>query len=392
MKDLIKTYKFKLRPTKSQSDLLESSLNTCRFIYNLCLDYKSTVYKANGSTISKNDMQKELTQLKKDYPWMDALHSQTIQDVTDRLYKTYDSFFKGGGYPRFKSKRFYKTIGYKSGVKVLTNSNKINISKIGKIKYYKSQDVKGTVKYATITKEYNGWYISLMCEMEPMVPCITTNHTIGIDMGIKDLMITSDGIIYKNNKTLYKHEAKLKKKQRELSRKKKGSKNRSKTIQELRKLYAKVKNTRKDYISKLTSEIINENQVIICEDLRTKNMMKNHKLAKSIGDASWNIIMNQLEYKAKWFNKTFIKVPAYNTSRMCSTDGCDYINKELTLKIRKWTCPSCATHHDRDINAAINIKNKGIEKLKELGHSFSTFGDIMEHGSVPAKEPQSDCY
>lgn len=375
----IKTYKFRLLPSKSQEETLESWLGATRYIYNLCLDYKITAYKANGTSISKNDIQKELKEIKNETDWMKDIHSQTIQDVTDRLFTAYDNFFrrvkKGEtpGFPRFAKKDLWSSFRFKQGVGVCENTNKIKLPKIGKVKFKKSQEVKGKIKNASLKKEKDCWYICLTCE-ENINPLPKNAHSIGLDLGIKDLIISSVGEVYANPKTLHKWSKRLASAQRSLSRKVKGSNNRQEAKIRVSKLHQKIANIRKDNLHKVTTKIISENQVIICENLKVSNMLKNGKLSKSISDASWSTLTNMLEYKALWYGRTFIKVPPHHTSQDCNV--CGYRNAELTLSVRSWACPSCQEVHDRDVNAAINILNKGVKELKEAGHAFFTHGDI----------------
>jgi putative transposase len=200
------------------------------------------------------------------------------------------------------------------------------------------------------------------------------NVAVGLDLGIKELLISSEGEVYGNPKTLHKWSNKLASAQRSLSRKIKGSKNRQEAKLRVSKMHQKIASIRKDNLHKVTTKIISETQVIVCENLKVSNMLKNRNLSKSISDASWSKLTNMLEYKALWHGRTFIKVPPHHTSQDCN--ACGYRNSELTLAVRNWTCPNCNTHHDRDVNAAINILNKGLKKLKEAGHAFFTYGDI----------------
>jgi putative transposase len=375
----MKTYKFQLCPTKEQEVTLDNWLGATRFIYNLCLEYKTTAYKANGTSISKNDIQKELTIIRNETDWLKTVHSQTIQDVTDRLFTAYDNFFrrvkKGEtpGFPKFAKKELWSSFRFKQGVGLCENTNKVKLPKIGKVKFKKSQEVIGVIKNTSIKKENKFWYICLTCEKETkhMKP---NKFAIGLDLGIKELLISSEGEVYNNPKTLYKWSKRLACAQKSLSRKVKGSNNRQEAKLRVSKLHKKIANIRKDNLHKVTTKIINENQVIICEDLKVSNMLKNHKLARSIADASWTTLTNMLEYKSLWYGRTFMKVLPHHTSQDCNV--CGYRNADLTLKVREWTCPDCNTHHDRDVNAAINILNKGMKKLTEAGHAFLTHGDI----------------
>ena len=386
----LKSYKFKLVPAKEQDKVLFHYLGTTRFIYNLCLEYKKTAYKTKEVNISKNEIQKELKDIRNETPWIKDIHSQVVQEITDRLFVSYDNFFrrvKSGdsksGFPKFAKKSSWSSFKFKQGVKTCTNTNKISLPGIGKIKFRKSQEIIGQIKTASIKREFDGWYVSLSCETE-IIPKKQLSNLIGIDLGLKELAITSEGEFFGNIKSLKSAEKKLSSCQRNLSRKKKGSNNKKKNIYELQKLHAKVSRIRKDYLHKVSSQIINDNQVIVCEKLNTKGMLKNHKLAKGISDASWSMLIEMLRYKAKWYGRTFIQVAPHHTSQDCHI--CGYRNSELTLAVREWECPTCKTFHDRDVNAAKNILNKGINKLKEAGHVFFTFGDMVEVAQ-PAEEP-----
>ena len=389
MANQIKTYKFRLLPTKNQEATLDSWLGATRFVYNLCLEYKIAAYKTYGTTISKNDIQKELKEIKNETEWLKDIHSQTLQDVTDRLFTAYDNFFrrvkKGGaaGFPRFARKGLWSSFRFKQGAGICENTNKLKLPKIGKVKFKKSQEIRGTIKTAAIKKENGLWYVSLTCE-EDIRPLPRTNSIIGLDLGIKSLVVSSNDEVYDNPRTLNKWSERLADAQRSLSRKTKGSNNRQKAKFAVAKLHKKISNTRRDNLHKLTTKIISENQVIICEDLKTSNMLKNGKLAKSISDASWATLVNMLEYKSAWHGRTFLRVAPNHTSQDCSK--CGYRNKELTLDVRSWVCPSCGAEHDRDRNAAVNILSKGINKLKEAGHVFYTHGDI-ELNRAEAWEP-----
>lgn len=384
----IKTYKFKLVPNKEQEATLAHNLDVTRFIYNLCLDYKKTLFQNHNISISKNDIQKELKYIKNETEWMKDLHSQTVQDVTDRLFVAYDNFFrrvkKGEtpGFPKFAKKDFWSSFKFKQGVGICKNTNKLKLPKVGKVKFKKSQEIIGNIKTASIKKENDGWFVCLSCELD-IKPKPQIDRVVGIDLGIKELMIDSFGDKISNPKTLNVWQKKLSKKQRELSRRKKGSNNRKKSKDDLRNIHEKISRIRKDNLHKISTKIISENQVIICEDLKVKNMQKNHKLARSISDASWSMLMSMLEYKSDWYGRNFIKVAPHYTSQDCS--DCGWRNEELTLKDRFWVCQDCEAEHDRDINAAKNIRNRGINKLKEAGHVFSTFGDMVEVAQ-PAEE------
>ncbi|AQG79165.1 RNA-guided endonuclease InsQ/TnpB family protein [Spirosoma montaniterrae] len=329
-------------------------LGACRYIYNLSLSYKKTLWEHNKVSIGKNDIQKELASIAKDTDWLGCVHSQTLQDVTDRVFNAYDGFFKQGkGFPKFARKGQYQSFSFKQGVKL--TSQYVQLPKFGKVKYRNSQTLSGTIKRATVRECADGWYMCLCVETD-IEPLPISPNSIGIDVGIKSLLVTSDGATIENPRHLYKAERKLKRLQRGVSRKKKGSANRRKAIKKLARQHQKVANTRKDFQHKLTTRLIGENQSISVESLQISNMLANHHLAKSIADAGWYGLTQMLDYKAKWYGRSFEKVSACHTSQDCSC--CGYRNTELTLAVREWICPSCDSVHDRDVNAAKNIKAK----------------------------------
>lgn len=388
---MIKTFKYKLKPTKAQAITFGWWLGTCRFVYNMCLGHKQDLYKNYGVNISCNDLKNELTFIRNEYNWVGEVHSQTLQDAVERMDKAYKSFFKGGGFPKFAKKEIYSSFAFKQKVGVCENTNKIKLPCIGKVSFHKSCEVPSQIKYAIVKKEYDGWYISLACDIEPEI-LPSSKNIIGIDLGIKDYLITDKGEKVDNPKFLAQYELELKECHQALSRKQKGSNNKKKAIFNLQKVYAKSRNKRKNFLHKLSTKIINENQVIIVEDLMVKNMSRRCKpkqdeqgkflpngqaaksgLNKSILDAGWGMFVDMLEYKAAFHGRTFVKVPPHNTSKKCSY--CQRLNPELTLNDRVWVCDGCGTEHDRDVNAAINIRERGLklqkERLKEAGHVFS---------------------
>lgn len=352
----IKTYRYKLNPTASQKQALGQWLGSCRYVYNLSLSYKKTLWEHNKISLSKNEIQKELAGIAKDTDWLGQVHSQVLQEVTDRVFNAYDGFFKQSkGFPKFARKDHYQSFSFKQGVKVTPTH--VQLPKFGKVKYRHSQDCVGQIKRATVRECADGWYVCLCVETD-IEPLPESQNRIGIDVGIKSLLVTSSGETVDNPKHLYKAERKLKRLQRLVSRKKKGSANRRKAVKKLARQHQKVANTRNDFQHKLTTRLIRENQAIAVEQLQIKNMLGNHHLAKSISDAGWYSLTQKLAYKARWYGRTFEKVCARHTSQDCS--GCGYRKTDLTLSVREWICPACGSVHDRDVNAAKNIKNRAV--------------------------------
>ena len=356
---IIKTYKYKLKPTKKQEQIFAAWLGACRFVYNCSLEYKILMYSKYGKKISRFDIQNELPECKKELTWLKQVHSQVLQDVIERLDKTYQTFFRGGGFPKFAKKDKFKSFKFAQGIKIISNIpnriGKVKLPKIGIVNYINSRNFDGKIKRTSITKEYNGWFISFMVEEENK-PLSTSPNKIGIDLGITNFATISNGYKYYDPKPLKKYTRKLRRIQRSVSRKRKGSNNRKKEVKKLQKLYKKIHNIRYDFQQKLSTQLIRENQTIVVENLKVSNMLKNHKLAQAISDVSWSEFTRQLEYKAKWYGRNFEKVNPHDTSKMCS--GCGTLNTNLTLDVREWVCTSCGSVHDRDINAAINILNR----------------------------------
>ena len=360
----MKTYKYRLYPTKLQAIKLAETLEYCRVLYNCALEQRKTAYRQFRISINYNSQSSELKDIKQAFPEYKQVHAQVLQDVLIRLNNAFKKFFarlrKGEkpGYPRFKGRGWYDSFTYPQSGFSLTDNKKgyqrVKLSKIGSIKVKLHRCIKGTIKTCLVKREVDKWYVCFSCEVEPNI-LPKTHKTVGIDVGLEKFAALSDGNIIENPRCLRKSEAKLKYEQRKLSRKKKGSNSRKKQRIIVAKIHRKIKNQRNDFLQKLSTMLIQRYDAIILEDLKIKNIVKNHHLAKSISDASWSKFMKYLSYKAESAGRKVILVNPRNTSQICS--GCGVIVKK-SLATRTHKC-SCGLVLDRDINAAINILRLG---------------------------------
>lgn len=390
-----KAYKFRLYPNKSQQQVLQNHFGAVRFIYNHFLEKKIKVYKETKKTIAWNQLANELPQMKKqeEYKWLKEVNSQALQQAVINLDKSYLNFFRSGfGFPKFKSKhkskKQFRFPIVENNLKIDYEQNRISIPKFIKLKDKDnrlkckfSRKVEGVVKSATVSQDKDGkYYISILCEVDIQIPMkkpVLRETSRGIDFGVKTFLTFDDGTKIENPKFLKQSQEKLARHQRDLAKLEKGTTKYKSKQQQITKLHAKVARQRKDFLDKLTYQLCNDSQVdtICIEDLSIKDMQSENKrvMNRAIGDLAWNMFTNMLKYKAEWNGKNIIKIGRFEpSSKTCHE--CGYVKHDLQLSDREWTCPSCGHSHDRDVNAAKNIKDFALPNMnfnKRVGSTLS---------------------
>lgn len=392
---MLKAYKYRLKPTKEQRIFFEKSFGCVRFIYNWALAKRIEAYQNEGKRINAVDLCKMLTDLKKEegMEWLKEVSNECLQQSIRNLDSAFTRFFREKKrFPKFKSKHksraAYKAI---NSVAVDLDNNRIRLPKIGWVKLSENRKFEGDVRSVTVSKtKTDKYYVSVLVEDGKELPSkepITYEGTIGIDVGIKDFAVCSNGDVYQNPKYLEKATDRLKIIQKRFSKSKKGGNRYERLRKQLARQYEKVTNQRTDFLHKVSTKLVRENQAIIIEDLNIDGMMKNHKLARSIGSVGWATFFSMLEYKCEWYGKTLIRIGRFEpSSKMCE---CGYINRKLKLSDRKWTCPKCGTTNDRDLLAARNIKRFGLQAQNLLTQPMAYRGLDGENPTMDDRSASS---
>ena len=388
---MLNAYKYRLHPTREQSGFFNKSFGCVRFIYNWGLQKRIEAYMKDKGRISYVQLCAMLTDLKKEeqYSWLREVSTECLQQSLRNLDAAFTRFFREKkGFPRFKSKsrsrQSYKAI---LSVHVDQERRRIKLPKIGWVKYGNNRKFEGDVRSVTVSVTPSGKYhVSVLVDDGKEIPeklPVTFDTTIGIDMGIKDFAVCSNGDTYENPGHLIKAEQRLRTLQKRLSRKKKGSNRRNRARMILARQHEKVANRRQDYLHKISTKIVRENQAIVVEDLNTKGMMKNHRLSKAIGACGWSTFFKMLEYKCERQGKTFIRIGRFDpSSKTCS---CGHVYRGLKLSEREWVCPNCGSVNDRDLLAACNIKRFGLQEQNLL-----FVNKPVAHGGSDVEVPTMD--
>ncbi|MDB9419198.1 IS200/IS605 family element RNA-guided endonuclease TnpB, partial [Microcystis aeruginosa CS-563/04] len=370
---MLKAFKYRIYPTSEQSVLLAKSFGCARWFYNYALNLTSETYKQTGKGLSRDEIIKLLPSLKKEYEWLSEVPSQVLQQAALNLSSAFLNFFEGRAkYPNFKKKQNRQSIRFPQHCKL--KNDVLVLPKIGAVYCQVSRQPEGDLKSVTVSVNPSGEYFAscLYDDGKDLPQKSSEGKAIGIDVGLTHFAITSDGTKHGNPKYYRKYEQRLARRQKKLSRQQKGSNNRNKVRVKVAKVHSKIVRCREDFLHKLSRKLVDKNQVIVVENLAVRNMVKNPKLAKSISDVGWGQFCTMLKYKAEWEGKIYMEVDRFfPSSKTCS--NCLNCVDSLSLDIRSWQCPKCRETHDRDINAAKNIRDEGL-RILAVGHTATASG------------------
>lgn len=381
---MLNATRIRLYPTPEQQQKLAVQFGCARWVFNNALDLTQQTYRETGKGLSYHALAIRLPKLKQEFEWLKDADSQVLQQSLQNLALAFDGFFaKRAKYPRFKTKHGRQSIQYPQRVKL--DGSRIYLPKVGWVKCIVHREIIGKVKTVTVSRNACGQFHAaiLTDDAMPMPPVSTEGKAIGIDVGLLDLAVTSDGSKFANPRHIKAAQRNLKRKQQKLSRKVKGSNRRAKARRLVARAHQHVADARRDYLHKLSRRIVNENQVIVVEDLHVKGMVKNPNLAKAISDAAWGAFTNFLEYKCEREGKAFIKTNRwFPSSKACS--ACGHVCNKMGLEVRSWTCSHCGSSHDRDVNAAKNIRDEGIRLLASGTGASASRGTISRRKKLAA--------
>lgn len=360
-----RAYKYRFYPTSEQETLLAQTFGCVRFVYNHILRWRTDAYYQSGESINYNAASKRLTALKKDpkFSWLNDVSSVPMQQALRHQQTAFKNFWEGRAkYPKFRKKHAKQSATLVSSAFSLKDGQLYIAKSKAPLAIRWSRELPSKPSSITISKDRAGrYFVSMLCEFEAK-PMPISKKTVGMDLGLTDLFVTSEGFKSGNPHHTKRYEAKLAYLKRQLAKKQKGSKNRDKIRLKIARLHAKISDCRMDAIHKASRQIVNDNQVICVESLAVKNMIKTPRLAKQIADANWGEFVRQLKYKSEWAGRTLVEIDRFFPSaKRCH--HCGFVNERLPLSVRSWDCPECNTHQDRDINAAINIKTVGLAGL-----------------------------
>lgn len=358
-------YKYRFYPTPDQVELLSKTFGSVRFVYNAILHWRTVAYNALNQSIDYKQASAQLTEMKKqtDLAWLSEVSCVPLQQTLRHQQTAFKNFFEGRAkYPTFKSKRDKQAAEFTSSAFKYRDGCLFIAKSKTPLRIRWSRTLPSSPSTITISRDANNrYFVSCLCDFAPKSLPISSN-VVGIDLGLKDLIVTDTGSRDRNPRHTMKYAKRLAVLQRRLSKKKKGSKNREKARAKVAKMHSKIADCRSDNLHKLSRRLVNENQVICVESLRVKNMVRNPKLAKSISDAGWGELLRQLRYKSEWAGRKVVAIDRfYPSTRLCSR--CGFLAEKIALDVRNWSCPCCMTSHDRDINAAMNIKAAGLAVL-----------------------------